>query len=222
MKILAIDTSTESCSVALAIDDQVTTSFELQPRRQTELILPMVNQLLLSAQIQVSDLNVISCTIGPGSFTGLRVGVGVVQGLAYGADLPVIPVSTLAVLAQGAYRLYEEKHVLVALDARRKQVYWGAYELSENKLMILKDRECVVDPDKVEIPDRSLKWMGVGTGFSAYHEKLISALNDVDCEIKEYLYPHAQDIIAFAKDKFFKKEIISSQTLGPVYLRDQI
>ena len=125
MKLLALDTATEACSVALNIDGELTEHYELLPRRHSRELLPMVEKIIAAAGLSLTQLDAVAFGCGPGAFTGLRVATAMAQGLAFGADLPVIPVSTLAALAQQAHRCYQSTHVLAAIDARMDEVYWG-------------------------------------------------------------------------------------------------
>ena len=142
MKILAIDTATEACSVALLTDETCQEIFEIIPRQHTERVLPMVDEMLKKADLSLSQLDALAYNCGPGSFTGVRVATSVIQGLAFSADLPVIPVSSLAALAQLAYREEHKQKVLSAIDARMNEMYWGCYQL-ENGLMRLIGKEKV-------------------------------------------------------------------------------
>lgn len=119
MKLLALDTSTEACSAALFIDGEIRQRFEITPKAHTKLLLPMIESLLAEAELKLSQLDALAFGCGPGSFTGLRIATGVVQGLAFGADLPIVPVSTLAALAQN--RLPEL--AFVATDARIGEIF---------------------------------------------------------------------------------------------------
>ena len=125
MKILAIDTATEACSVALAIDNvsNIDQQLKITPSGHSDLVLDMVNELLRKHGTRLKDLDAIAVDVGPGSFTGLRIGIGVAQGLAYGAGLPVIGIGSLDVLAAQC----PEGITVPAIDARMKQVYWGVY-----------------------------------------------------------------------------------------------
>ena len=144
MILLALETATEACSAALAVDGDIRERFEVAPRGHSELILPMVDELMAEADISIEQVDAIAFGRGPGAFTGLRIAVGVTQGIAFGADLPVVPVSTLAALAQGS----ESNSVLAAIDARMDEVYWGAYQRSSAGLMTLCGEEAVIPPGK--------------------------------------------------------------------------
>ncbi|UCE90616.1 MAG: tRNA (adenosine(37)-N6)-threonylcarbamoyltransferase complex dimerization subunit type 1 TsaB, partial [Pseudomonadota bacterium] len=127
MKLLAIETATEACSVALAVDGDVRDRFEIAPRGHAGLVLPMAKALLAEAGLGLRELDALVFGRGPGAFTGLRIAAGVVQGLAYGAELPVVPVSSLATLAQGVSAQTGASDVLAVFDARMGEVYWGAF-----------------------------------------------------------------------------------------------
>lgn len=124
-RILAIDTATEACSVALWNNGEKHALFEICPREHTQRILPMVQQVLAESGVTLNQLDALAFGRGPGSFTGVRIGIGIAQGLAMGAELPMIGVSTLATMAQGAFRVTGATQVLAAIDARMGEVYWG-------------------------------------------------------------------------------------------------
>lgn len=130
MKCLAIETATDTCSVALMLGDQCLELCEVLPRRQTERVLPMVEQLLLQAGVTLTQLDAIAFSQGPGAFTGVRVAVSVAQGLAFSADLPMLGISTLACTAQAAADKFGAGHWLVGQDARMGEVYLGGYALA--------------------------------------------------------------------------------------------
>jgi len=223
MKILAIDTSTEACSAAITLNDTLFERFEIAPQRHTDLILPMIEAVMQEAGISdVSELDALALGRGPGSFTGIRIGTGVAQGISLGSGLEVAPVSTLAALAQQAYRLIGKEQVIAAIDARMGEVYWGAYELDDAGFMQACQAEMVAKPENLVIPEHSDQWFGVGSAWGAYE----SALTDV-CEGKvqahqaDYL-PHAQDIAYLAMDIINKKQCVSAENIQPVYLRNEV
>ena len=157
---------------------------------------------------------------GPGSFTGLRVCSGVAQGLALGADLPVIPVSSLATLAQGAYRLDQAEYVLACIDARQHEVYWAAYALSEG-LMTPIIGEAVSLPQAVRL-DAAHPWRGVGSGIQRYAAELAGAAAVSFATSAEVRFPMAQDMLPFAIRAWTDNTCLDASRALPVYLRDNV
>jgi len=220
--ILALDTSTPACSVALNIDGVVLEDFRLAPRLHNDLILPMVDQILNQAGLTLSDLDAIAFGRGPGSFTGLRISAGVVQGLAYGADLPVIPVSTLAALSLEGFQKTGKNNWLAALDARMGEVYLGGYHV--NKVNGRYDITSLLD-ERVVKPSILLPFIsnfdGVGSGW-CYEETLSSLLPQPPEHVLADLAPRAACIAELALLHFMKGEVVSSYEAMPTYLRDEI
>lgn len=171
MKVLAIETAGDACSVALLCGDDCIERIQRGSRGHSQLLLPMVESVLAEAGIALGECDAIAYGKGPGSFTGLRIGVGVTQGLAYGAGLPVIGVSSLAALAWQA----GEPIVLACIDARMDQVYWGSYRRTESNSVQLVGSESVSDPDHVRA--EPICW-GVGSGWDAYSQRLTNAVGD--------------------------------------------
>jgi len=221
MKLLAIDTSNETCSAALLIDRSVVQELTLAPRRHGELILGMMQRLLEQAGLELRDLDALAFGCGPGSFTGIRIATSVIQGAAFGAELPVVPVSTLAAMAQGQFRREGQRRLLTALDARMDEVYWGCYEIGERDLAELGGAEQVCAPDRVTRPTGD-GWQGVGPGWGVHGEILSRrvgpALNGINpdgvCE--------AQDIALLAAAELTAGHWVPAEQALPVYLRDQV
>lgn len=221
VKILAIDTSTEACSAALLCDGEVTERFQLAPREHAALILPMVESLLAEAGLALGQLDALAFGRGPGAFTGVRIGTGVVQGLAFGADLPVVPVSSLAAIAQGTWRELGAERVLAAIDARIQEVYWGAYRRGDSGVMELSGQEIVCRPGEVPVPTDG-GWFGAGTGWGAYGDELrarVGAALD-GCEAERF--PHAADIAVLAVEGMSRGLAVPAEQALPVYLRDEV
>lgn len=218
MKILAIDTATEACSAALLADDEIRERYELAPQRQAELILPMVDGLLAEAGIGLSGLDALAFGRGPGAFTGIRIAAGVTQGLAFGADLPVLPVSTLAALAQGAASL--SRHLLCAIDARMDEIYWAAYDIRDG-IPVPRGDEGVGVPDAVTITGGE-KYYGVGSGWLAHETRLRNRLGDRYTGCEGERYPRARDMITLARIDFEAGRYVAAAEAAPVYLRDQV
>lgn len=221
MKLLAIDTSGDSCSAALLLDDDVIQRCELAPRRHGELILPMLQGLLDQAGIALADLDAMAFGCGPGSFTGVRIAVSVIQGAAFGADLPVVPVSTLAALAQGQFRRDGQRRLLSALDARMDEVYWGRFEVGPDALAVACGEEQVALPDRVQLPDGD-GWFGVGPGWSAYAETLGRHLGARLAGTNPDAFCEARDIAVLAAADFAAGRAVAPELAMPVYLRDQV
>lgn len=175
MKILALDTATEACSAALYIDGEISEEFQLAPREHTQLILKMAESLLQQADIKLNDLDALAFGRGPGSFTGVRIATGVVQGLAFATDLPVVPISTLASMAQFIHQQHQHNKVLSGIDARMGGMYWGCYQLGSHGLMQLVGKEQVSAPESVELPDED-QWVGAGTAWQSYADQLAQKL----------------------------------------------
>ena len=213
MKILAIETSGIACSAALKVNDDIVELMEVAPKKHASLILPMINSLLQQASLSLQDVDAIAVANGPGSFTGIRIACSVVQGLAFAAKLPVIPVSSLQTLAQSAYRLHQCKSVIAAFDARMQEVYWGAFELSAQGIMHACGQEFVASPSAVTCSDNRT-WIGAGEGFVAYPE-LSKLVNSVYPDI----VPHAKDLAHLASHS---KIFLDAEQIQPVYLRDRV
>ncbi|THJ39849.1 tRNA (adenosine(37)-N6)-threonylcarbamoyltransferase complex dimerization subunit type 1 TsaB [Aeromonas veronii] len=221
MKILAVDTATEACSAALLVGDKLFSRWEEAPRDHTRKILPMVQAVLEDAGISLSDLDAIAFGRGPGSFTGVRIGISVAQGLAFGAGVPLIGISTLAAMAQGAYRLDGAQQVLTAIDARMNEVYFGRYELIDGRMQLVGD-EVVSEP--AALVDVRGKLAGpvtcVGTGFETYGETL-SGLAD-ELAVSQVRFPAAEDMLPLARAAWLAGEAVPVDQATPVYLRDKV
>jgi tRNA threonylcarbamoyladenosine biosynthesis protein TsaB len=222
-KILALDTSTQACSVALWIDGEVREDFRDIPRQHTQLLLPMVQQILADAGLALSQLDGIAFGRGPGSFTGLRICTGVTQGLALGADLPVAPVSTLAALAQQAADECQVDGVLTALDARMDELYWGCYQLDPvSGVPILMGEERVCGPEWVTTPPLIQgKWIGYGTGW-CYQDRLPAAVRDAVIQIEPRAEPRASAIAKLGAALIAAGQGVLPEQALPVYLRDNV
>lgn len=221
MKLLAFETSGEACSVALYLDGEIAQRICYTPRRHGELVLEMAQGLLADAGIGLAALDALAFGQGPGSFTGVRIAAAVVQGAAFGAGLPAVPVSTLAAMAQGAFRRAASRQTLVALDARMDQVYWGAYRLDGAGCIGLDGDESVLAPDFVP-PPRDGGWFGVGNGWQAHGARLRARLGDRLNGCDPDLVCEAQDIAQIAVGLFRQGGGVTAEAAMPVYLRDQV
>jgi len=221
MKILALDTSTEVCSIALQIGDEVLTRFDDSGQKNTDIILPMIDTLMAEAELKPQGLDLIAFARGPGSFTGVRVATGIAQGIAYGADLPVAAISTLAMLAQGAYEKTGQSRICTINDARMKEVYASAYEFDSagQGVEVLAERVC--KPETLE----ALAWTDgllVGSGWGAYADKLESLLSATQFEIDQDIKPEARYLLSIARGMQERDETVSAEQALPVYLRNNV
>ena len=222
MKILAIDTATEACSAALYMDGEITQQYRVAPREHSHIILPMIDRLLTESDIRVADLDALAFGRGPGSFMGVRIAAGVTQGIAFAWDLPVVPVSTLAAIAQTANAETGTARVLAAIDARMNEVYWAAYTLSEQGLMHLAGEESVIAPELV-VPPGEDGWTGAGTGWSAYGEILNARLGPAVLAAQlDQCLPSAESIVKLAVAEYEAGRHVAASKAVPVYLRDNV
>ncbi|HHZ88108.1 MAG TPA: tRNA (adenosine(37)-N6)-threonylcarbamoyltransferase complex dimerization subunit type 1 TsaB [Chromatiaceae bacterium] len=218
--LLAIETATEACSAALWVDGKIIERYEIAPRQHARRILDMIDEVLAEAGVVKSQLDAIAFGRGPGAFTGLRIAAGVAQGIAFGLDLPVAPVSTLAALAQSVdHGRYSQ--VLAVLDARMQQVYAGAYGVGDDGLVELQGTETVVDAEDMDLPEGD-SWFGVGSGWKEYglviQERMNSRLAGFDAD----RFPRAESIARLGAKMLAAGQGVAPEQALPVYLRDQV
>lgn len=221
MRLLAIDTATEACSAALEIDGAVRERWVEAPREHGERLLAMIDELLAEAGITAAALDALAFGRGPGAFTGLRIATGVAQGIAYGLELPVLRISTLAALAQGAGRDHGATRVAAAIDARMGEVYWGAYEAAGDGVVQPVLGEQVAAPDAVDVPPGT-GWYGVGTGWATHGEALAARLGSALAADLGRALPRAVDMLPLAHAAWAAGEAVAAADAVPVYLRDRV
>nr|WP_274620487.1 tRNA (adenosine(37)-N6)-threonylcarbamoyltransferase complex dimerization subunit type 1 TsaB [Colwellia maritima] len=225
---MAIDASTEACSVALQVNNKIYSCYELCPQSHSLQLLPMVDKLLKEANITLSQCDGLIFGRGPGSFTGVRIGVGVAQGLAFATDLPVFGVSSLQAMAQLAFIKAKETKVFATIDARMGEVYNGYFELDQYNIMQahrLADQqdEAVTEPALVhqrldEIVTTPV--YGVGTGWDAYPRHLSSLKTNVGTP--EILFPSAEAMLVIGIAALKRGEGVNAEDAQPVYVRDTV
>jgi len=217
MRLLAIDTATERCSVALRVDGRtLERSIEL-PRGHADLVLPMVDEVLKEGGLQLRNLDGIAYGRGPGAFTGVRIAVGVVQGLAFGANLPTVGISNLAAVAQQVAQAGDR--ILVCMDARMDQVYWSVFAREAGTDLVIS-----LAPERVEAPDTVADGdytVLAGTGFKAYPQ-LTARLTRADRRTIETALPRAGEIALLAEAEFRAGHARPAADAEPVYVRDQV
>lgn len=233
-KIIAIDTALSSCSVALSHHGSVSSLREREPRQHIRLVLPMVDKLLKQSNLSILDIDAIGFNHGPGSFTGLRIGMGVVQGLAYGAGIPVIPVSTLQSMAQVAIdqtSLSVDRLIMPLIDARMNEVYWGIYKnidgraeaVCEDALNVPEDvGAAILKQGMLKFSDLEQKLsvnieIGVGDGWQFRDRISVQPV-----EIKEQLASDAEQVLALAVDAYERGLGVPVEQVEPLYLRNEV
>ncbi len=221
MKLLAIETATEACSAALLIDDRIELRYVIKPRGHSEMILSMMDELLAEAELKPNQLDAMAFGRGPGSFTGVRIATGIVQGAAFGADLPVVPVSTLAALAQRAYRQKGEPNLLPAFDARMGELYWAGYRVGDDGLVRLVIEEQVATAEQVTMPLDN-DWYGVGSGWGVAGEVLAGRLGDDLLGFQAEMFCSAHDVAQLAAAAYAQGLAVPAERALPVYLRNQV
>jgi tRNA threonylcarbamoyladenosine biosynthesis protein TsaB len=218
MKLLAIDTATEACSVALHLGDgAIDERFEVAGRSHTERLLPLVSGLLAAHAIKPAQLDGLVCGIGPGSFAGVRIGVGYVKGLALGAGLRVLGVSSLEMLAKRAFDAGAAR-VIAAIDARMNEVYLGAFERDADGLPRAVHEPWVGLP--AEAPPLAGTWSAAGTGWGTYADALRQSTRAQIDTLDGAALPHAADALrlALARAVAFG----DADALAPLYLRNKV
>ena len=219
MRLLAFETATEACSVALSVDGEVVERFEIAPRRHAELALPWADALLANAGLARSQLDAVAVGRGPGAFTGVRLAIAIAQGVALGLDRPLVPVSTLAALALPAARANPGAPVLAAIDARMGELYVAGYRIVDNVLDALLD-EALLSASQVAVDGDG--WRGVGTGFGAGDAALATHLAAQLAHVDATALPHAGDVARIAAQVFASGGAIAPELVEPAYLRNNV
>ena len=220
MNILALDTCTECCSAALLYRGEVLARQEMTARGASDLILGMMDSLFEQAGTDLSTIDAIALGRGPGSFTGVRVGVGVAQGIAYARDLPVIPISSLAAVAESARQTVGADNIAVAMDARMGEVYAAHYQHSNTGWQQM-TAEQVCKADAVTLPT-SGDWFGVGTAWETYDTELRTHYGARLQGVAAAHFPLASAVIALAQIEAAAGRMLPAAEALPVYLRDNV
>jgi tRNA threonylcarbamoyladenosine biosynthesis protein TsaB len=215
MNLLAIETSSTALSIAVQQNDSIQSLHVSAPMQQAQLILSSIEKLIKNTELKQLDAIAFGC--GPGSFTGVRIATSVAQGLGFAANVPLIPISSLAALAQTAYQQKGWKRILTAVDARIHEVYWAAYQIASNGLAELKGLEKISRPEDILPPDNE-EWSGVGNAWEVYSAQIKYQTDKKD----EICLATAEALLVLARAKFEQGDLISPGQAMPTYLRDQV
>ena len=220
MNILALDTSTNACSVALQSGSEIWVEHRVCPRQQSDRILPQIDTLFQQADIQLADIELIACGVGPGAFMGCRLAVSVVQGLAFATGIPVVPFSTLQILAQTTHLEHKSTAVIAAWDARMGQMYSGAYRLNQQGVMVEEIADYLIDPAAFSLPEQA-SWVASGNAWEVYQSLLSPDVMASLDDCYPSLYPEARALIQLA-EAVSSEQYLQAADLKPVYLRSPI
>ncbi|MDP2901814.1 MAG: tRNA (adenosine(37)-N6)-threonylcarbamoyltransferase complex dimerization subunit type 1 TsaB [Methylovulum sp.] len=220
MKLLAVETATEACSAALAINGIITERYAVAGNTHTKLILPMIDALMTDAGLSPGDLDGLAFGCGPGSFTGVRIATGVIQGIAFGLDLQVVPVSTLRAIAQDYFDHQDSQVAFVAMDARMGEIYWGVYRRDNQGFAQLIGEEALSPATQIVCPD--LSGVGLGSGWGVYRDELMARLADRVSGYETGMLPRARAIARLGELGFTEGSAVPVELAMPVYLRDKV
>lgn len=226
-RILAIDTSSAWCSVALSIDDERPAFLHQKVSAgASQLLLPWIEQLLNAAKINMTSLDAIAIGVGPGAFTGVRLGLASVQGLAFATNLPVLPVISLDAIAAELVQIpsfvsARPKKFLVAIDARMNEVYWARYETTPSGLPVRLSEVALTSPENIVLDDIEFV---AGSAINEYGDRLFARSNNVF--LKAQLAPEisisALGVLACAKVSWRAGLAQNIHQLEPVYVRNKV
>jgi tRNA threonylcarbamoyladenosine biosynthesis protein TsaB len=216
MRILALETSTEFCSVALWQDGEIVERCERVGQKHSELLMEMIDKVLREAHITLAQVDGIAFGAGPGSFTGVRIACGVAQGLALGADIPVVGVCTLEALAQASGC----DKVIAALDARMAEVYHAAYEKQAGHWLTVHEPGLCL-PQSAQ-PVEGAGWFGVGSGFASHGEALGDRYTGQLAGMDTQAVPQASAVAQIAAAMFADGQGVDAAQAMPLYLRDKV
>lgn len=216
MNVLALETSTDHCSVALSRPGTALLREAPAGQRHSELVLPMVDELLNESGLKLVDLDGIAFGAGPGSFTGIRIACGVAQGLAFGAGLRVAPVTTLEALAEGC----EASRVIACLDARMGEIYHAAYERIGNAWRTV-CAPALCDAESAPVVEGE-GWLGCGSGFDRYEDRLRKRYGSRISRVRHGLFPHAREVVKLGTALIAAGKSVDPEQALPLYVRDKV
>lgn len=220
MNILTFDTATEACSVALQCGDAVHYRHEIAPQQHAKLLLPLIQSLVTEAGIQLQDLDAIGFGCGPGSFMGVRLATGVAQGLGFGLGIPLIPISSLRVIAQAAYARFGVTSVLAGWDARMQEIYWGFYQLNQQGIMQVVVDDSLSTPEAIDTSFVHELASLAGNAWKVYHDRLPGAFSTITSFTDSY--PEANAMLTIATSEFALGNIVPAEQAHPHYVRHHV
>jgi tRNA threonylcarbamoyladenosine biosynthesis protein TsaB len=219
MNLLAIDTSSDACSVAVQVGEQIFASHVVEPRKHTKILVPMIEELLQQADAALSDLDAVILGNGPGSFIGMRIGSSVAQGICHGAGLQIVPVSSLAAIAAEVIDAHGADDILVAQDARMHEVYLGRFHADTERLPVADDEEVICGIGPLTVPDG--EYVAAGAGWRKYPD-LLAQNSSLIAATADLIYPRARYLLQLGARSKQAGHAISPGTLVPAYIRSKV
>ena len=219
MNLLAIDTSSSACSVAVQVGAEIIEKHVVEPRQHTKILIPMIEGLLRDADLTLSDLDTVVLGNGPGSFIGMRIGASVAQGICHGAGLQIVPVSSLAAIAAEVIEEHGAENILVAQDARMREVYLGRFHADAGRLPAADDEESICGIGPLSVPGGN--YAAAGAGWNNYpdllaqNSHLIAATTDV-------IYPRARYLVQLGVKSKQAGRAMAPGALVPAYIRSKV
>ena len=219
--ILCIETATAACSVALRMHGDNISCTQSSENKHSSIILDMIAKILSEGEIHGTQLDAIACGVGPGGFTGIRIAVGITQGLAWAWNKPVVAISTLATLAQGFAD--QHTHICPALDARMGEINWGLYHRNHAGVMYALQPDTLSRASAVYLPDDLVTaWQAVGNGWQAHQQSIKARFSKHWNLLDDEALPEAAAMGILAEKAWEEKKLLTAAELVPVYLRDTV
>ena len=223
MNLLALDTSSDACSVALQIGDGIFEQHLVRPKEHTNILLPMIQELLHEAGVDLQNLDAIVLGNGPGSFIGMRIAASVAQGLAFGSGLQIVPVSSMAVVAAEAMEMHSASDVIVAQDAHMNEVYLGIYRRDADGLPNAVTEEVLQPIEKIDglTGTATIKFCAAGHGWQKY-PSLLKLNRTAIAKVVDISYPKALYLLALGSRGYRHGDAIEPESLEPAYIRTRV
>ena len=223
MKLLALDTSSDACSVALQLDNMISETHVVEPKQHTRLLIPMIRDLLRDADIDLGDLDAVVVGNGPGSFIGMRIGASVAQGLAFGSGLKIVPVSSMAAVAAEVMDKYSAAEVIVAQDARMNEAYLGIYRNDGKGIPTAVTDEMLQPIEKIDglAAVNASELFAAGQAWEKY-PALLELNRAAISEIVDVHYPKARYLLGLGTRAWQAGEAIEPEDLAPAYIRTKV
>ena len=223
MKLLALDTSSDACSVALQLDNTISETHVVEPKQHTRLLIPMIRDLLRDAGVQLQDLDTIILGNGPGSFIGMRIAASVAQGLAFGSGLKIVPVSSMAAVAAEVMETYSAAEVIVAQDARMNEAYLGIYRDDGDGIPNAVTDEVLQPIEKIDVlaTANASELFAAGQAWEKY-PALLELNRAAIAELVDVRYPKARYLLGLGMRAWQAGEAIAPENLAPAYIRSKV